>query len=703
MKNPHITLLVSAVLSFGLYGCGGGGGSSSSSSSGTSSSSSISGVAATGAPLSGALIVLTDKNGNSTSTTANQDGTYSLDVTGLVAPFIIVATGAVGDAQTTQASIIPNAPSAGSSSTANINPLTNAIATLLSSGSDPSTLGANLGSITSSNISNAIALLNTSLGGLASASGATSNFNPITDTATADGTGFDRLLDNLTFSVQPGTGAIFFAKDGATIDDMAASSTAPSPSTPSSSNTLLIASNTNSVTALPSSLVVRDFTVANYLQDALNRCFAIPYASGRASNSLCTSGIAAPDYLNNAKTLAQDLAGWMSAAYDGATFKRPEIVRFYTPTRALVKISGLRTDGVYFSLLTVVSKVTVSGSTSTESSNGTWQLTGNQRSFNVGITGMAMRQIEVNSSYSIPSGYFSALSPFIDITVNNLSSTIFASSGGNASNPGTSCTGSACSYVNVTGPGLPVAGLFYKRNTSNSSCNTQLVLAVDITTNMSGAGCTGVYKLNGIAIDPTKSLDVAFDPSVRANSQGGSIAAIPNYTASGRASVDAVIGTITPFTPYVFKIYDGTTGNTTYIVERLKGRPPTTSELAKYQWLELDQATLDQMYSTAANPFPGGATINIGWRRSAFALPAKSAYIQFQSSTDPLVSLNKVLPISSTIGNVTASITNTSGVFPRAPTASTAFSSTYRGRSWIGLQGRDPTDTVIYSAYSYSN
>ena len=694
-------LLLCTILTGVLSACGGGGSSSSSSTS-TPTSSSVSGVAATGAPLSGALIVLTDKNGKTASTTANDDGTYSLDVTGLTAPFVIVATGAVGDAQTTQTSIVSDAPVAGSSSTANINPLTNAIATLLSSGSDPSALSSNMSTVTGSNISNATALLNTALGGLSSASGAKSNFNPITDSATANGTGFDKLLDNLTFSVQPGTGAILFAKDGATIDDMAASSTAPSPSTPSSSNSLLIASNTNSVSALPNSLVVRDFTVANYLQDALNKCFAIPNASGRASNALCTTGIAAPDYLNNAKTLAQDLSGWMSATYDGATFKRPEIIRFYTPNRALVKISGIRADGVYFSWITVVSKVTISGNTSSESSNGTWQLTGNQRAFNVAISGMAMRQIELNSSYSVPSAYFSAISPFIDLTVNNLTSTIFASSGGNASNPGTSCTGSACSYVNVTGPGLPVAGLFYKRNTSNSSCNTQLVLAVDITTDMSGSSCTSVYKMNGVAIDPGKSLDIAFDPSIRANSQG-SIAAIANYTSSGRASVDSVIGAITPFTPYVFKIYDGTTGNTTYLVERLKGRPPTTGELAKYQWLELDQPTLDQMYSTAANPFPGGATINIGWKRSAFALPAKSAYIQFQSSTQPLVSLNKYLPVSSTIGSVTASITNTSGVFPSAPTASTVPSGSYRGRSWIGVQGKDPSETVIYSAYSYSN
>jgi hypothetical protein len=693
-------IALACILNLALTACGGGGGSSSSS---TSSSSSVSGVAATGAPLSGALITLTDKNGKTVSTTAGEDGTYTLDVTGLTAPFIIVATGAVGDAQTTQASIVSNTPAAGSSSTANINPLTNAIVTSLSSGSDPSAISSNLSSINTSSINNAIALLNQALGGLATGSGANSNFNPFADSATANGTGFDKLLDNLTFSVQPGTGAILFAKDGATIDDMSASSSAPSPSSPNSNSSLILSSTTNALSSLPSSLVVRDFTVANFLQDALNKCFAISYAAGRASNSLCTSVFSAPDYLNNAKTLSQDLAGWMSSTYDGATFKKPEIIRFYTPTRALVKISGVRTDGVYFSLLTVVSKATVSGNTSSESSNGTWQLTGNQRSFNVGISGMAMRQIEINSAYSIPSGYFSAISPFIDITVNNLSTTIFASSGGNASNPGTSCSGSACSYVNVTGPGLPVAGLFYKRNTSNSSCNTQLVLAIDITTDMTNASCTSVYKMNGVAIDPSKSLNVAFDPAVRANSQGGSIAAIANYAASGKAAMDATIAAITPFAPYVFKIYDGTTGNTTYIVERLKGRPPTTSELANYKWLELDQATLDQMYSTAPNPFPGGATINIGWTRSPFALPAKSAYIQFQSNTQSLVSLNKNLPVSSTVGAVTASITNTSGVFPRAPTAANVASGTYRGRSWIGVQGKDPSDTVIYSAYSYSN
>jgi len=681
-----------------LISCGGGGGSATGSSSPSPSTPTVSGVAATGAPIAGAAITLTDANGKTVSTTAAADGSYSLDTTGLVAPFAIVASGAVGDAQTIQTSVVTTAPAAGTSSTVNINPLTTAIATAVSASSDPTAIVSSLSSVTSASIANATSILNQALGGLASASGANANFNPISDTVSANGTGLDRLMDNMTFSVQPGTGAILFAKDGITFDDMAATSTAPTPYTPNSNNALVLSNTSTAASALPGSLVIRDYTVANFLQSALNACFAISSSNGRASNALCTSALSTPDYLNNGKTITQDLSSWMTAVYDGATFSRPEIIRFYTPTRALVKLSGTRTDGVVFSLQTVIEKATVSSNVSTESANGTWQLVGNQRSYNVSISGMAMRQVELNSNYSIPSGYFSAFSPLIDITVNNLANTVFSAQGGNATNPGTSCSGSACSYVAVYGSGLPNNGLIYKRNTSNSSCNTQLVLATNLASTPSS--CTSVYKINGIAVDPTKNLNAAFD-SVVGNSQGGSIASIVNYSTTGRAAVDTTISGIAPFAPYVFKIFDGTTGNTTYIVEHLRGRPPTTAELANYKWLELSSATLNQMYSTGTNPFPGGASINISWTRSQFALPAYSSYTQFQSQTASLQSLSLGLPVSSLVGLVSATITNPNAAFPAAPTANQ--SSPYGGRSWIGLTAKDQTDTKIYSAWSYSN
>jgi hypothetical protein len=685
-----------ALTSATLISCGGGGSSTTTSTS--SGAATISGVAATGAPIAGATIILTDVNGKTATTTAGADGSYNLDVTGLTAPFVVVASGAVGDAQTVQTSVLASAPAAGASSTVNINPLTNAIVTALTSASDPSAITSSMSSITAGSIASATSLLNQALGGLASAAGAGSSFNPISDLATANGTGFDRLLDNLSISNQPKTGAILFAKDGVTVDDMAATSAVPTPFTPSSNTTLVVSNTSNSASALPDSLKVRDYTVANFLQAAFNACFAVANSNSRSTNSACMS-LGTSDYKNNGKTLAEDLSGWMTSSYDGATFSRPQIIRFYTPTRALVKISGTRADGIVFSLQTVLSKLAGSTWASAESSSGTWQLTGNQRDFGVRVTAEAMRQIELNPNYYAPSGYFSSLNFSFDITVNNLANTVFAQTGGDASNPGVSCSGSACSYVNVTGPGLPVAGIFLKRaNITNTSCNTTLELAYSISTNMASAGCTNLFNLNGIAIDPTKDLRADFNAGDN-SSRNGFNATIPNYLTTGIAATDAIIASIPPFAPYVFKIYDGTSGNTTYIVEHLRGRPPTTSELASYKWLELSQATIDQMSSAGANPFPGGTSINISWNRSQAALPAYSTYTQFQSSTASLVSLSRSIPTSASVGLVSATITNTSGTFPAAPTANTSGG----GRSWIGLSGKDINDTVIYSAWSYDN
>ena len=72
----QLGIALACIISLTLTACGGSGGSSSSSS--TPGSSSVSGVAATGAPLSGALILLTDKNGNPIwESTASGPGVFS--------------------------------------------------------------------------------------------------------------------------------------------------------------------------------------------------------------------------------------------------------------------------------------------------------------------------------------------------------------------------------------------------------------------------------------------------------------------------------------------------------------------------------------------------------------------------------------------------------------------------------------------------
>jgi hypothetical protein len=386
----------------------------------------------------------------------------------------------------------------------------------------------------------------------------------------------------------------------------------------------------------------------------------------------------------------------MGASYTGASFTA-QVIRFYTSTRAVVKVAGTRSDGVVFSFYTVLAKVNVSGASSAESPTGTWKLRGNQRDISVSVAARAMRQIELNPNQVIPSGYFSALVPAVSIGYGS-ATTIFASHGGNATAPGTTCTGSACSFVRVTGPGLSVP-LIYKRNAVDASCNVSLVVVPSIAS--SPTSCTTVFKLNGVAIDSNKSLDVAFDPAVRASSLGGSVASIANYTASGKASVDAAISQIAPYSPYVFEIYDGTTGNTTYYVERLRGRPLTTTELSKIKWLDLTQSSINKLLPVALSTgsFTGGNSISFDWTRSQGTLPAYGTFTQFQASNNgnTLVAVNQTIPVSSSLGTLSATITvPNNGTFPAAPSNV--------GRSWFGLMSMNAeNDSSVYSAWSYNN
>ncbi len=258
------TIVCLAVVAM-LAACGGSGGGSSSG----ATSTTLTGVAAVGAPMAGATITITDANGTTLNTTAGDDGRYSINVANLVAPFVVTASGAIGDGQTTQVAVVATAPTMGSTTTANINPLTNAISSKLSSTSDPANLATNISTeklnITQSLISNTSSFLGQALSALASSAGAASDFNPITDvTFAANGTGLDKLFDNLEMQSMPGTGVNIFVKDAVTTDDMAVSMTLPTPLSPSlNTSTVSLGTNTN-LSSVPSlaSMTVRDYTIA---------------------------------------------------------------------------------------------------------------------------------------------------------------------------------------------------------------------------------------------------------------------------------------------------------------------------------------------------------------------------------------------------------------------------------------------------------
>ena len=105
-----------------LAGCGGGGGGGSGStgpSVPTPVVSTVSGTASEGALILGKVVKLKDADGNSApdATTNATTGVYSVDVTGLKAPYIVTVTSDSG-------TYVSLAPAVG---TANINPITTAV------------------------------------------------------------------------------------------------------------------------------------------------------------------------------------------------------------------------------------------------------------------------------------------------------------------------------------------------------------------------------------------------------------------------------------------------------------------------------------------------------------------------------------------------------------------------------------------------
>ncbi|RJF96954.1 hypothetical protein D3870_21575 [Noviherbaspirillum cavernae] len=199
--NSTKTQLAAAVslVALLLSGCGSSGDSSTPAPSSKAAVTQISGTAATGAPFSGAAISIIDKTGAVVGqATSNSDGSYSVTLSaGAAAPFVIQA---VRDDQTL-ISVVPDSATA----TVNITPITNLIASRLSTSGDPAKLAAELQANpglldpvkVNAKVDEIVALLKP----LLDAVGAT--VNPLTGKFAADGTGTDRVLDSLSIRITP--------------------------------------------------------------------------------------------------------------------------------------------------------------------------------------------------------------------------------------------------------------------------------------------------------------------------------------------------------------------------------------------------------------------------------------------------------------------------------------------------------------------
>lgn len=214
MRNVKILAVWMMLIATGLLaGCGGGGGSSSNIP--VVAASKVSGVAATGSPIVGTVYLKDSSNPTKELTqTINSDGSFSFDVSGLTAPFILKAVGSANGQSYTLYSF------SGSTGTANINPLSHLAVVQAIGGSDPATLysapsAAQLAAIKAA-LANVITQIQTLLAPVLTDYGVAGR-NFITDSYLANHSGLDLLFDYISISVSGGTLTVTNKLNSATI------------------------------------------------------------------------------------------------------------------------------------------------------------------------------------------------------------------------------------------------------------------------------------------------------------------------------------------------------------------------------------------------------------------------------------------------------------------------------------------------------
>lgn len=183
---------VAAALALG--GCGGGG-----TGAGTESTVVFSGVAATGAPMAGAVIKVISATGDlACQTRADAAGRYDCTLeAGSTAPFAIVAD----DGEQTHYSSAAEAVTG----TINVTPLTSLVVARLSTSGDPSRFAAEIqadpGVATAAKVEARVAEVSALIAPLTAAAGDGANL--LTGRFSADGTAHDKVLDSLQITIRP--------------------------------------------------------------------------------------------------------------------------------------------------------------------------------------------------------------------------------------------------------------------------------------------------------------------------------------------------------------------------------------------------------------------------------------------------------------------------------------------------------------------
>jgi hypothetical protein len=363
--NRIMAAASSAALLGALAACGGGGSSTNNSPEPTPSSAaanSMSGTVAVGTSLVGAQLTVVDSTGKTAIATSGSNGSYNVSIMGLTAPFVIVATDPSGVSGTLYSVVASTATNNDAPITANVTPLTTAVAALLTSSGNPFTLtqAGGLSVVTSSSVTTAITTLDTAIASILSQNQlSASSFDPIGGAFTPNQTGADAVIDSV--AVTPST-----TGSGFQITSLADPNTA-----------IPLNQETTVTTALKSPSQPANYLTA--LLSQLSQCMTAMQANANATSSACSSAIDA-NYLHDGNS---NFGRGNTLFQAGTTLTGAKTVAFL-PAGTLPNINN-PSALVYFLVTDANGTPNITSDIVQQLPNGNWDVAGDQEQFNIHI------------------------------------------------------------------------------------------------------------------------------------------------------------------------------------------------------------------------------------------------------------------------------------------------------------------------------
>ena len=196
LQNSYMALICCGLL---LTACGGGGGGTT-----TPAASTIKGTASAGAPIIGTVTIKDSSTPFKTKTvTIAADGKYTIDVSGLTAPFMMSANGTVGG---TTYNLYSAATSADINGTINVTPLTDLIvANIAGQLASKFFAAGNFSTLTTAELDAQETALQARLQPILTAAGVGAAIDLLRASFATDHTGLDAALDVLRVTIDPTT------------------------------------------------------------------------------------------------------------------------------------------------------------------------------------------------------------------------------------------------------------------------------------------------------------------------------------------------------------------------------------------------------------------------------------------------------------------------------------------------------------------